>query len=326
MAFFKIKIMACENDYIDCTNKEKHVVELFKELLALVDGKPAIRVCGATGGSAGGATELTLQALFDEVNLRKRNVCDLVEVDIDGIPTPGTSIFRNFYIVRKFTQNVAGTEVLVNYFNVDGSPYVVLGTIQPCPEVLCCEDWTELVVDARLSFKQFDNYFYLNDLGESFQQGTSDIIIEIEDFKIDGVAQQGVGNLMTLTPGNIQFVETQVDSDIFNNVSIGTTENNYKNISDFFNSAVDNPLNKFYPYGDSTFGGAGENNLVVEIDITQDFLLVFRKTDALIDYRCTLSYNKISGIANFSVIDIVGGGVNISVDSPNGSYANIINI
>lgn len=65
MAFFILKKMACEEDYIDCDNKEISSDQLFRKLIAkLANGKPAIRICGDAAPGPGGGDVLVGQTLF----------------------------------------------------------------------------------------------------------------------------------------------------------------------------------------------------------------------------------------------------------------------
>lgn len=222
-----------------------------------------------------------LNSILAQVSIKTRQVCDRVEVDIDGNPSAGTGFFRNFPIVLKYTETNVGVETIVDTRGYDVSAYTLQGSIEACPEVLCCEEWALPVANRRAIFKAPDYVAYLAKNTDAFQQGISNIQWDITAFTIDGVAQPGTGSSFILTPGNIQFVECTVDTiNSCNNVGANTTENGFSNFATFLNTLTTNPTTAFYTYANTQNSSGGENHFAVDLVNTEDFVLDIFKREA----------------------------------------------
>ena len=261
-------------------------------LLALSD------INGWIASAGGGGTSIPL------TGVQSRIVADYVEVNTLGVPTASTGIFRNINVIKKYTEDLAGVETLVGYFDYSGAAYTVVGTIKDMPEELCCEDWCEDVPvnDLRLVAYQPHNSVYLSNPADNFQLGIALFVITPTKFEINGI-QQGALPSAGFALDDTTYLPVQAAIDDVTpapvDVALGTTENNWRNMTDYLAGENTVPNLLINPYMDSTLNAALDRSCVAfDINSNQDFDLVVEREDIisseLVSYRYL--YNATTGV------------------------------
>jgi len=238
------------------------------------------------------------------VEIKHRILCDYHEVDVNGVPTASTGIFKNQKYIHKYIESNDGTETTIGAFAMDGSTnYSVIGTSKVCPIELCCESWCEIVLvpDRRLVMKSPNDTTFLSDSGEQFQQGTYAPEFEIVTFEIDGVDQiNGATNTFTLSTANYNPVQCIPGTYNCTPVPPETTEDTYTNFADLLQSLLDDQFTVLGAYGENQNGF--QSAFALDITSSRDLNLVWKRKNAftgVTEWTYSMTYDSGSDTAQF---------------------------